>query len=212
VSRDRPLSLLWAWLGWCNVRHFAVQWINRIATPIAALLVGSSVYFLPEKLNLFGQNGLVGQMNGLIQILTGFFIASLAAVATFQRHELDEVMGGDPPTLPRGNGHSIEDLTRRRFLCLLFGYLSGASIVLYLAGVVATVGAPLLVNWSATHHNYHIVLRALVLAAYGAVLMQILITAFLGLYFLIDRIHQPSHKAGFVDDDAREADRSKQQQ
>ncbi|EKF9782201.1 hypothetical protein RV096_003428, partial [Vibrio cholerae] len=72
-----------------------------------------------------GKSGLVQLVNGLLQVLIGFFVASLAAVATFQRPGMDENMRGKAPTL-QGKG-----VTRRQYLCYMFGYLAFMSIAVY---------------------------------------------------------------------------------
>lgn len=195
---DRPLSILLSWLDWLSVKHWTVQYINWRLAPCTAILSALAVYGLPKSLNLFGEYGLVHQTNGLLQILAGFFIASLAAIATFQRQELDEIMGGDPPKLPKSKGHPFEELTRRRFLCLLFGYLAGASIVLYLTGAGSMMVAALLHDWAKSAPLMHTGMRTIFALIYCFVLAHILITAVLGLYFLVDRMHRPKLVSGFV--------------
>lgn len=195
---DRPLSILLSWLDWLSVKHWTVQYINWRLAPCVAILSALAVYSLPKSLNLFGEYGLVHQTNGLLQILAGFFIASLAAIATFQRQELDEIMGGDPPKLPKSQGHPFEELTRRRFLCLLFGYLAGASILLYLIGAGSMMAAALLHDWAKSAPFVHTAIRTFFALVYCLVLAHILITAVLGLYFLVDRMHRPKLVSGFV--------------
>ncbi|MCK1670190.1 hypothetical protein [Bradyrhizobium sp. 153] len=72
-------------------------------------------------------------------VLTGFFIAALAAVATFGKQEMDDPMPGEPPVRLE---HTIntetyyENLSRRRFLSFLFGYMAFLTLVLYVVGYV----------------------------------------------------------------------------
>lgn len=62
--------------------------------------------------------------------LSGFFVAALAAIATFNKESLDNVMAGIPPTLRHGiYKNEPEKLTRRRFMSLLFGYLAFCAFV-----------------------------------------------------------------------------------
>jgi hypothetical protein len=197
MGKEKPLNVLWTWLDWLHVEHHVIQRINYLLTPLLAAVVAVSIWLLPISLNIFGEFGLFYHINGLVQILAGFFIASLAAVATFSRDGLDDIMGGDPPTIPRSSGRP-EDLTRRRFLCLLFGFLAGGSIVLYLAGAIAMLAAPLVHDWGLAHATLHRALRSAIGFVYGMVLCNVLLTSFLGLYFLIDRIHQPNTSSGFV--------------
>ncbi|MEJ1644057.1 hypothetical protein SMA60_27945, partial [Escherichia coli] len=75
----------------------------------------------------------------------GFYIAALAAVSTFSSPSIDEVMAGDPPTLlEKFRGQKIKvELTRRRFVCYLFGYLALVSFMLFCLGMISVlIGKP----------------------------------------------------------------------
>ncbi|MBF4328530.1 hypothetical protein EAY16_24965, partial [Vibrio anguillarum] len=111
-----------------RIKHKQKLYIDLILPVIIGVVLTAIVFFSPVQIKLLGQGSLVGLVNGLLQILIGFFVASLAAVATFQREGLDEVMVGKAPTL-RG-----EKITRRQFVCYMFGYLALVSIVLYFGG------------------------------------------------------------------------------
>ncbi|HAS3930571.1 TPA: hypothetical protein I6317_003470, partial [Vibrio cholerae] len=58
------------------------------------LMVAALFLFLLSRTSVeiafVGKSGLVQLVNGLLQVLIGFFVASLAAVATFQRPGMDE--------------------------------------------------------------------------------------------------------------------------
>jgi hypothetical protein len=203
-AAERPLAILFAWFDWWKIRHWVVKAVNRRISPVLGLLAGIIIWLCPISLNLFGEYGVCHQINGLVQILAGFFIASLAAVATFNRKELDDVMSGDPPQLIRRSGTSFENLTRRRFLCLLFGYLAGMSILLYLAGAAGTIAAPLFHEWGIEYPNSHKIVRSIVMIFYLGALSNIIVTSFIGLYFLVDRMHQQKQETGFLAHSAAE--------
>ncbi len=84
-------------------------------------------------------------VNGLLQVLIGFFVASLAAVATFQRPGMDENMRGKAPTL-QGKG-----VTRRQYLCYMFGYLAFMSIAVYFGSGVLELTMKV---WKETFGSY----------------------------------------------------------
>lgn len=116
--------LLTAWIYYLRIRHPAKRAYD-LDYPVAfAIIVGSVLLLWPHPVVILGQNGVVATFNGLLGILIGFYIAALAAVATFQRPEMDEVMRGTPPTLPLPDRSEPMPLTRRLFLCLLFGHLT----------------------------------------------------------------------------------------
>src|SRR5258706_8987546 len=96
---------------------------------------------------------MVPAFTDLLQVLTGFYIASLAAVATFNKPGLDDPMAGDPPTLREDYCAitTVKPLTRRRFLCLLFGYLSWLSLFLYFIGK----GGGLIQKWASINISYN---------------------------------------------------------
>jgi hypothetical protein len=70
--------------------------------------------------------------------------------------------------------------------------------MLYLTGALAMLAAPLIHDWGLAHATFHLALRSAVGFAYGTVLCNVLLTSFLGLYFLIDRIHQPNASSGLT--------------
>jgi hypothetical protein len=86
--------------------------------PLAlAIPFASWLSFAPGHPNIFGNGGLLASAGGLLQVLTGFYIASLAAVATFNKHSMDLPMPGESPVLAlieRGHLHRVP-LSRRRF-------------------------------------------------------------------------------------------------
>jgi len=89
---------------------------------IASIFV---VAALRVDIEFTGQSGLFSSVNGLLGVLSGFYIASLAAISTMNGPGLDENMKGDPPTLKVKNKNKIytTELTRRDYLRYLFGYL-----------------------------------------------------------------------------------------
>jgi hypothetical protein len=80
---------------------------------------------LPERPALVGSNGLLGSLLTLVSTLPGFYIAGLAAVATFGSATMDHEMPAPAPEVKirvRGRLISVK-LTRRLFLSYLFSYL-----------------------------------------------------------------------------------------
>lgn len=132
-----------------------------------------------------------GRSSDLLSVLTGFFVAALAAVATFGGPEMDETMPGKPP-VTLNHGTHIEPLSRRRFLSFLFGYLAFLSLFMYLFGfafaavqkyvVVAYIGD--LATW--TFGTFWVLFS--VLAG------NLISTSLLGLFYLTDRIHRVNRK------------------
>ncbi|QGZ94963.1 hypothetical protein [Terricaulis silvestris] len=126
-------------LVYLKVRHPVKIWYSVIypimfSAPLSALLV-----FAPIEYTVVGDNGLVETFNALLALLIGFFIAALAAVASFDRAGMDAAMLGDGATLSLPDRSEPLVLTRRMYLCLLFGYLTLATLATYIVFAIANV-------------------------------------------------------------------------
>ncbi|EOI5817279.1 hypothetical protein ACMS1A_004212 [Cronobacter dublinensis] len=181
-------------LSYLLIKHDEKNWYD-FKIPFAVSLIVTIVYhYHANKIGLISSNGLLLQVNGLLQVLIGFYIAALAAVATFSSQSIDEVMAGDPPTLVekfRGQKIIVE-LTRRRFVCYLFGYLALVSFMLFCLGMVSIlIGKPLHL-WLLTFLSAESILwlKTIFVGVYLFILMNIITTTLLGLYFLAVRFHQ----------------------
>ncbi|MCB1509637.1 MAG: hypothetical protein KDJ36_01945 [Hyphomicrobiaceae bacterium] len=163
---------------------FRYQWGIPGALTIASLIV---YYILPTEPLLLGSEGLVARMNGLLGTLIGFYIAALAAVATFPNAKLDETMKGRAPKLAyqRGGENRVETLTRRRFLSVLFGYSAFLSIALYGFGILTFAIEP-----SIEQGLLRRILSVVWIASYAFMLNSLTVVTLLGLSYLIERMHR----------------------
>ena len=150
----------------------------------AFIAIGICVGWLyyPSVIRLAGSGGLVESVGALMQVLVGFYVASLAAVATFQSSSLDEnVIGMTLKGAP---------IKRRQFLAYLFGYLALLSLVLFVLmlfrGVPAAAASSLTGEW----HTFVMFLFAL---AHQIVFWQMISVTLLGLHYLADRIHRSNN-------------------
>lgn len=146
-----------------------------IIAAIALLLINNS----PLQLRFIGDNGFVKLVNNLLQILVGFFVASLAAVATFQRSGMDEPMVGTSPTLNK------KKVTRRQYLCYMFGYLSFMTISLYFVGGILELMMPTIKLMLGNSFNQF---RQVGIFVYLTLVANIILTTMLALHFLTDRL------------------------
>jgi hypothetical protein len=108
-----------------------------VVIPTALAVASTAVIWrLSASLGMFADAGLVPGVISLLNLMIAFFIAALAAVATFDKPSLDEGMKGEPAILKVRTSKGIErlhKLTNRQFICYIFGYLSFASIMLIAA-------------------------------------------------------------------------------
>ncbi|MCP3187572.1 hypothetical protein [Klebsiella pneumoniae] len=152
---------------------------------IASLAIAAFIFSLDKPVPIIAKDGLISVINGILQILSGFYIASMAAVATFQKSGMDSIMDGTPPTL-KG-----KDLTRRKFLTYLFGYLAFASIIMYLIGGGLQLLSPTL---SSAQWAKICWVKISFVVIYLFIIANIICTTILGMYFMIDKMHDEKPK------------------
>lgn len=188
------LDKLFKPLGYIGIKHSEKRWYDIFIPAILAVLIGTIIFTLPKPIALIGKDSLISLVNGILQILSGFYIASMAAVATFQKEGMDKVMDGIPPTL---NG---KVLTRRNFLTYLFGYLAFMSILMYFVGGFIQLSASSISFWMIEFHRFF---KFCLVVLYLFVVCNILTTTALGMHFLIDKIHRSESK--FIDESAEKS-------
>jgi hypothetical protein len=178
--------------GYIFIRHPVKRKVDWYV-PLA-LTIGAFVFLWPLRtgMNVWGAGGFVASAQGFVQGLPGFYIAALAAVATFgQQTTLDTIIPAPTPTLHTHFAGTWVDmkLSRRRFLCLLFAYLTSLSIVIslfaYYSQAVAAPARLVFIPEVVT------ALSAVALAVYLMFLFQLVVVTLWGLYYLGDRMHQP---------------------
>jgi hypothetical protein len=163
------------------------DWVLPIIISIPATYIG---YKYSD--GIFSEKGVVGGFQKLLEILVPFYIVALAAVATFARDGLDAPMKGRPATLNirHAQGNWVEHiLTRRQFICYMFGYLAFLSLVLFVgilflnlvsqkSGVVA----------SETFGKYLQFVKVAVIYIFMVPIWQMIVTTLLGVYFMSERL------------------------
>ncbi|MCE7579433.1 hypothetical protein LZS94_18110 [Aliivibrio fischeri] len=173
----RPFSYL-------SIKH-EDKWIYDWFIPMFFTAVTSVVVFFFMSIEkVVGQGGLISELTSFVANLPGFFIAALAAVATFNKHDIDDLMANSPKIEIYHHGNSMMiEMTRRRFLCVLFSYLTAVSIFLVLTSrIFLSLEIP---------EDYFII------SAWGGFLMfmfflwQMILATVLGLYYLGERLHTP---------------------
>lgn len=173
-------------LNYIAIRHREKLWFDLFIPALLAIALTVMLSLLPKPIAYVGKDGLISLVNGILQILSGFYIASMAAVATFQREGMDDKLEGSPVTLKR------HLLTRRQFLTYLFGYLAFMSILMYFIG-----GFVLLTSNNVSYWNtglYSTFFKFIFVGLYLFIILNILTTTALGMHFLIDKIHRQKAK------------------
>jgi hypothetical protein len=163
------------------------DWALPIIISVPATYIG---YKYSE--GIFSEKGVIGGFQKLLEILVPFYIAALAAVATFAREGLDEPLKGHAATLSirHASGAWIEHvLTRRQFICYLFGYLAFISLVLF----VGILFLNLLSHKSSVvateiFGEYLPFAKVVVIYIFMLPIWQMIVTTLLGIYFLSERL------------------------
>ncbi|HEV7255446.1 MAG TPA: hypothetical protein VGN97_20390 [Mesorhizobium sp.] len=180
----RPLSYM-------TIRDASKWKIDILLPTLLSIFLTLSFFYLPERTTLFGANGIIPLFVGLLQILPGFYLTALAAVATFNRPDMDQLMPSPAPTVSisvSGKNEEIK-LTRRRMLAMLFGYLTFICFTLYFLCILSQIASPTLAE--AIGEKSLNVGRAAFLAIFTFLLGQLIFITMFGLYQLSDRMHQP---------------------
>lgn len=187
------------WWAYRQIQHPMMRYYVWVVPSVLALLITVIFFALPVRPSLAGENGVLVAIVQVLALLPGFFIAALAAVATFNRPEMDQIMPASAPKIKvKRLGDWIDvELTRRTFLTYLFSYLAVSSLLLTIICVAANFIAPsfqamLEVGWLSKYGcKIELGLKALSVLVLSYVLSSILITTLHGIYFICERIHQP---------------------
>jgi hypothetical protein len=158
-------------------------------------------FMLFSGVPFFHKDGFLDKLLILTGPLTGFYVAALVAAATFVHPDLDKVFKAGPVALVTRDqdGRKImEHLTRREFVCTIFGYLSFSAFALSLAAVFLVPSADFdhaaiahlpYVGWLMDGVYFTLLRDAVILLVTLAVAHLAVVTA-LGLYYLMDRLYR----------------------
>ena len=171
-------------LNYLRIQHDQKRWLDFFMPAILSLCVCAIYVLLPVRLDLTGDKGLIATLGTYLQVLSGFYIAALAAIATFPNKNMDVEMDGVPVAL---NNHN---LTRRQFLSYLFGYLAFIGFGLVMVGSLVQLLAPSIEFYSKCMPDGFKWLKLAGLFFYLVCFFSIILTTLLGLYYLTDKIHE----------------------
>lgn len=184
----RPLSYLFI----DHKSKWKVDWLYPlILTLISTSAIFGLKYYGP--VSLYSDGAMIAKVLAFVQGLPGFYIAALAAIATFNKIDIDKTMPAPAPKIDimvQGRSVAIE-LTRRRFLCSMFAFLTAESLLIIVLSIFAqTFYAPLKVIIPSVIQIWS---SALFILMFFLFFWQMIITTFWGLFYLGDRLHQPDN-------------------
>lgn len=125
-------------------------------------------------------------LGNFILALPGFLFAALTAVVSFGNKELDITAKVNPPI--NKDGHEI---SRRRYLSNAFSYLTFLSLALLIATVFINYAYNSnILNFGITYYQWGYLLTSFI---YFTFVFQMLFILIITLYYIGDKVHQPSH-------------------
>lgn len=148
---------------------------------------------LPKPVPIFGKDAYLSQLQSLLTILGGFFIAALTLITTDKNSLLAQPVGGvSPPKL----ASERSPLSRKRFLAYLFGYLSTSSFMLVGAALIANLLAPQISDLVQPSNRW--LLKAAFVLPFNVWLGHVFVSTMLGLYYFTERLQiaDPQIKVG----------------
>jgi hypothetical protein len=160
--------------------------------PLILTCVGFSLFISGRWVGLeIDESDFVSDLNSLMGVLVGFYIASLAAVSSFENKNLDIAMKGRPTKLRtfRADKEIVETLTRRRFLTILFGYCAILSVIVFALGMLS-LNVSFEVELESSFFELLRFLTYVFWAGYSWLLSSLLVSTLLGLHYLVDRMHR----------------------
>lgn len=125
-------------------------------------------------------------LGNFILALPGFLFAALTAVVSFGNKELDITAKVNPPL--NKDGHEI---SRRRYLSNAFSYLTFLSLVLLITTVFINYAySSNILKLGLSWYKFGYLITALI---YFTFVFQMLFVLIITLYYIGDKVHQPSH-------------------
>lgn len=181
-----------------RIDHPHMRWIVTILPILIAVACTVITMLLPIRPRIFGGDGFNQNVLSLTSTLPGFYIAALAAVATFSQDSLDTIMQSPAPKIKLASGGKLAsaEMTMRMFLSHLFAYLAMVSFLLIFFSILSKMVAPSVLYWLSLLGDYHksaiIVLEISYFSTMFWLIGNILVVTLFGMYFLAERIHRPS--------------------
>jgi hypothetical protein len=194
-------------INYLRIRHgdswFRSKKVYDFVFPIILTALTCGVFWwIGISLRVFDHDELIKRVSDLLALMIVFYMAALAAVATFDREGIDTPLKGGDALLKARHHETGADfdrvLTYRQFISYLFGYLSFLSLVLYVFILVFAVGwAKFEMYFTGKFHAFlECVVDPIIFAITFFAIWQLVITSLLGIYFLTERIqslYEESH-------------------
>lgn len=153
---------------------------------LALVTIFSSYLINSDGATIFLDDSALIKIGSFIQTLPGFYLAALAAIATFSKPDLDAFLLGKELYISNEDGNEIR-LTRRRFLTIMFAYLTVQSFVFSLLCVMINN-----INFSIFDYATNNYLAFIVGGFLFFIFWQLITITLWGIFYLAEKIHTPN--------------------
>lgn len=167
----------------------ALAWV--IPAVLSVAVVGL-VLALGIDVPVTGDDGILKAAVSLFTVAGGFFVAALTVLVTNDHKILNAYFVGENKPYIKGER---EELTRKRFLSLLFGYLSFASFSIVVFCLLIGVYADFFVSLQKGILRFCLSYIGGFIAAFVA--FQLFLLSMVGLHYLTDRLHRSDGRSKF---------------
>lgn len=179
-------------LNYLRISHTYAIWYNLVYPLITSSVISFLIFQFSCARDLFARDSLLSAFIPFLSVLSPFYIAALAAIATFSASDLLDrpFMMSKPVTLDiigKGGEWETIDVTPRHFLSLMFGYCTTLSLFILCISIFAPF-----IGQGISHLGLKItpMILSSVVFAYLFLLAQLLVNTILGVYYLADRLHR----------------------
>lgn len=157
-------------------------------------------FWLVPSANLFHKDGFVEKVGSFSSVLTGFYVAGLLAVATFSTvlGDVDKKIERGAVVLRSKDKESPDHhLTRREYVCQMFGYLATLSMAISLLSILLVVLTQSIRESPIVAFDYvfnKTLIRIIVGGLYSLMAAHLVVTTSIGLYYFVDRLYTKEAK------------------
>jgi hypothetical protein len=170
-------------LRYVTIRHGSKVAYDLVLPALIGVALTLLLLGVPKPAPIFGKDAYLGQIQGPLTILGGFFVAALTLITTDKNAVLMEPIGGtSPPRLPGERAA----LSRKRFLAYLFDYLATSSFLLVGVALIAGLVAPAFSTL--IHGNSTDAAKCLFLLAFNVWTAHVFVSTLLGLFYFTERL------------------------
>jgi hypothetical protein len=179
------VSVLLTPFGYVRIEFQSRAYFNLYLPLLCAGLCWLLLWFAGAKAPFSSNVGLLAHFTLPFATLVGFYIAALAAVASFQSASLDKPLKGKAAYVEvwsnRAQKMVKQELTRRQFVVALFGYLAAVSMVFIV------VGGLIKLLQSSRESLFTPTVEYLLTFVGLVIVWNVVCVTLLGIYFLADR-------------------------